>query len=66
MTGDERLISRIEQVQARLSEDEVLAAYHLLDELVDELTGLALEAAKRPPMHQDSRRSERIPAVAAG
>ena len=65
MTGDQRLISRIEQVQARLAEDEVLAAYHLLDELVDELVGLLGEAAPRP-RPQDGRRPDRIPAVAAG
>ena len=65
MTGDQRLISRIEQVQARLSEDEVIAAYHLLDELVDELANLAREAADRP-LPRDARASERIPAVAAG
>ncbi len=57
MTGDQRLIVKLEQVSAAIDADRLLAAYHQLDEIVAELD-LASRDAHRPPAH-DRRERER-------
>ena len=64
MTGDQRLIRKLEDVMTKLDSDELLAAYHLLDELVQELETVV--RAPAPARVAARERTPRPPAAAAG
>ncbi len=64
MTGDQRLILKIEQAVAAVERDQLLAAYHVLDEILVELETQTREAVRNPAL--DRRERPRTPVVAAG
>lgn len=67
MTGDQRLIVKLEDVLEKLGTDELLAAYHLLDEVVKELESLSRNPAPRSlPRMPATAAATRTPAAAAG
>ena len=66
MTADQRLILRIEQVTKAIDSDQLLAACHLLDEILSEMgTSLAQARSARAPMPSVVKRTT-TPAAAAG
>ncbi len=64
MTGDQRLILKIEQAVEAVERDQLLAAYHVLDEILVELETQTREAVRNPAL--DRRERPRTPVVAAG
>lgn len=64
MTGDQRLIQKIEQAADAVSQDRLVAAYHVLDEILRELEAQTQDAL-RNPVH-DRRERPRTPIAAAG
>ncbi len=64
MTGDQRLITKIEHVASQLESDQLIAAFHSLDEIVRELETAAREVLRIPASRQGS--AERVPVAAAG
>ncbi len=64
MTGDLRLITKIEYVASQLERDQLIAAYHSLDEIVRELELAARDVLRIPAPRQGS--AERVPVAAAG
>ena len=67
MTADQRLILRIEQVTKAIDSDQLLAACHLLDEILSEMgsaSAQARSAASRTPLAPVKRTPP--PAAAAG
>lgn len=64
MTGDQRLITKIEHVASELERDQLIAAYHALDEIVRELELAARDVLRIPAQRQGS--AERTPVAAAG
>ena len=68
MTADQRLILRIEQVTKAIDSDQLLAACHLLDEILSEMgsaNAQARSAAGRTPLGSSVKRTT-PPAAAAG
>ena len=64
MTGDQRLVVKLEDVLEKLDTDELLAAFHLLDEVVKELESLSRNPA--PSRSVPRVVVPRPPAAAAG
>ena len=71
MTADQRLILKIEQAEAMVEEDQFLAAYHLLEEILRDLDA-PLTAPGRPQKgasgepHRPNRPANAPPLAAAG
>jgi len=68
MTADQRLILRIEQVTKAIDSDQLLAACHLLDEILSEMgspAGQVRLSALRGPSVSAVKRTT-TPAAAAG
>jgi len=64
MTGDQRLILKIEHAVRQVESDQLLAAYHVLDEILRELESQTRDAVRNPAL--DRRERPRTPVVAAG
>lgn len=64
MTGDQRLILKIEHAVRQVESDQLLAAYHVLDEILRELEAQTRDAVRNPAL--DRRERPRTPVVAAG
>ncbi len=65
MTGDQRLIVKLEDVLEKLGTDELLAAYHLLDDVVKELETVTRNPAPRTATRV-AQATPRPPVAAAG
>ncbi len=64
MTGDQRLILKIEHAAKELEHDRMLAAYHVLDDILRELDAQSRDTLHHPMVER--RQSPRPPVAAAG
>lgn len=66
MTGDQRLILKIEHAAKELEHDRMLAAYHVLDDILRELDAQSRDTLHLPMPMVERRQSPRPPVAAAG
>ncbi len=66
MTGDQRLIVKLEDVLEKLDANELLAAFHLLDEVLKDLEGASKQAGAARLVRSPASVMARPPAAAAG
>jgi hypothetical protein len=64
MTGDQRLVLKIEQAAVAVDQDNFLGAIHVLDEILQELEASMRDAVRNPAL--DRRSAPRPPIAAAG
>ena len=66
MTADQRLILKIEQISEAVDDDRLIAAYHMLDEVLRELdVPTTMKAADPRPTPLRRQRSDVVPPLAA-
>ena len=66
MTGDQRLILKIEHAVEKLEADQFLAAYHVLDEILEELQPEQAHGGLPMELLSGRRTAHRPPVAAAG
>jgi hypothetical protein len=63
MTADQRLILKIEQISEAVDDDRLIAAYHMLEEVLRELNVPTKAVAETRPVRR--RGSDVVPPLAA-
>ena len=66
MTADQRLIRRIEEVEEAVADDRLMAACHMLDEILQELDVPTSAKSARPETRAPMRGRTPPPFAAAG
>jgi len=63
MTGDQRLVLKIESALRELAADQLIACFHVIDEIVRELDAQTREAIQSPAHDRRAQPREKIAAA---